>query len=63
MSENHILPDLRIGYKKSRAEVFSMNLLWGGMLLVGILYGAFNGRMQEIPPPSPVALFFRSKRM
>ena len=25
-----------------------MNLLWGGMLLVGILYGAFNGRMQEI---------------
>lgn len=48
MSENHILPDLRIGYKKSRAEVFSMNLLWGGMLLIGILYGAFNGRMQEI---------------
>ena len=25
-----------------------MNLLWGSMLLVGILYGAFNGRMQEI---------------
>ena len=25
-----------------------MNLLWGGMLLIGILYGAFNGRMQEI---------------
>ena len=53
MSENHILSNLRIGYKKSRAEVFSMNLLWGGMLLIGILYGAFNGRMQEIPPPSP----------
>ena len=25
-----------------------MNLLWGGMLLTGILYGALNGRMQEI---------------
>ena len=25
-----------------------MNMLWGGMLLIGILYGAFNGRMQEI---------------
>ena len=25
-----------------------MNLLWGGMLLIGILYGAINGRMQEI---------------
>lgn len=25
-----------------------MNFLWGGMLLIGILYGAFNGRMQEI---------------
>ena len=25
-----------------------MNLLWGSMLLIGILYGTFNGRMQEI---------------
>ena len=25
-----------------------MNYLWGGMMLVGIVYGAFNGRMQEI---------------
>lgn len=25
-----------------------MNMLWGGMQLIGILYGAFNGRMQEI---------------
>ena len=25
-----------------------MNLLWGGMRLIGIFYGAFNGRMQEI---------------
>lgn len=25
-----------------------MNMLWGGMQLIGFLYGAFNGRMQEI---------------
>lgn len=25
-----------------------MNYIWGGMLLVGIVYGAFTGRMQEI---------------
>lgn len=25
-----------------------MNILWGGMILVGILYGAFNGTMQEV---------------
>ena len=25
-----------------------MDYLWGGMLLTGILYGAFTGRMQEI---------------
>ena len=25
-----------------------MNYLWGGMMLVGIIYGAFTGRMQEI---------------
>ena len=27
---------------------FHEKYLWGGMLLIGILYGAFNGRMQEI---------------
>ncbi|MDO5425845.1 MAG: nucleoside recognition domain-containing protein [Eubacteriales bacterium] len=25
-----------------------MNYLWGGMLLIGIVYGAFTGRMQEV---------------
>lgn len=25
-----------------------MDYLWGGMLLIGIVYGAFTGRMQEI---------------
>lgn len=25
-----------------------LNRLWGGMILVGILYGALNGRMQEV---------------
>ncbi len=25
-----------------------MNYLWGGMILVGIVYGAFTGRMQEV---------------
>ncbi|MCI5994521.1 MAG: nucleoside recognition protein [Blautia sp.] len=25
-----------------------MNNLWGGMILVGIVYGAFTGRMQEV---------------
>lgn len=25
-----------------------MNLLWGGMILVGIVYGALNGTMQEV---------------
>lgn len=25
-----------------------MNLLWGGMILVGIVFGAVNGRMQEV---------------
>lgn len=25
-----------------------MNYLWGGMILIGIIYGAFTGRMQEV---------------
>lgn len=25
-----------------------MNYLWGGMILIGIVYGAFTGRMQEV---------------
>lgn len=25
-----------------------LNYLWGGMILIGIIYGAFNGRMPEI---------------
>lgn len=25
-----------------------MDLLWGGMILIGIVYGAFNGTMQEV---------------
>lgn len=25
-----------------------MNYIWGGMILIGIIYGAFTGRMQEI---------------
>ncbi len=25
-----------------------LNLIWGGMILVGIIYGALNGKMQEV---------------
>ena len=25
-----------------------MNFIWGGMIIIGIIYGAFTGRMQEI---------------
>lgn len=25
-----------------------LNYLWAGMILVGIVFGAFNGRMQDI---------------
>lgn len=25
-----------------------MSILWGGMILIGIIYGAFNGTMQEV---------------
>ena len=25
-----------------------MNYIWGGMIVIGIIYGAFTGRMQEI---------------
>lgn len=25
-----------------------MNYIWGGMIIIGIIYGAFTGRMQEI---------------
>ena len=29
-------------------ERWSMNALWGGMILIGIVYGAFHGTMQEV---------------
>lgn len=25
-----------------------MNYLWAGMILIGIIFGAFNGRMEEL---------------
>ena len=36
----------RIG-QKPMGET-SMNVLWGGMILIGIIYGAFHGTMQEV---------------
>lgn len=47
---------IKIGHKRAGRDIEIekqdseriMNYLWGGMLLVGIVFGAFQGKMQEI---------------
>ena len=31
-----------------------MNYLWAGMILIGIIFGAFNGRMEVITMPRSI---------
>ena len=35
-------------YKQKEKKGYEMNLLWGGMILVGILYGAVTGNLGAV---------------
>ncbi len=46
--ELHFFMSLIIYIRKMKIEVAMLNYLWAGMMITGVLFGAFQGRMAEI---------------
>ena len=41
-------PSRLIRYIKSQTRIYMLNYLWAGMILIGIIFAAFTGRMPDI---------------
>ena len=46
--QEHKLKTSCIHFIKNKCGEMMLNYLWAGMIVIGILFGAFNGKMPEI---------------
>ena len=46
--QEHKLKTSCIYFIKNKCGEMMLNYLWAGMIVIGILFGAFNGKMPEI---------------